>query len=175
MSDNNLDAREMLKLKDNDWRDMATLIRQLIQSDMEKGTVQEYTAQTRKTSGGAKHYSKGYKKYKDNFMNRFTDGKKLKAFSGRSVMDNNTKSVNMRVTGATIRGLHLDKILSNGVIMAYMDADGYKIEYNEEMGRLITTLSKKNQDKVLEFISNRLDKSIREWCKKEIVISTRRG
>jgi hypothetical protein len=134
------------------------------------GQVQEYTQQTRPTSGGAKHYSKGYAKYKNNYMNRFTDGKKLKAYTGRSVVDNTTATVNLRATGKTIEGLHLETILSNGIIMTYQEADGYKLEYNEEMGRVITTLNEKNKRKVLELYSAQLDESLRKWCSETVTI-----
>ncbi|MBP9583392.1 MAG: hypothetical protein KBE38_14620 [Ignavibacterium sp.] len=171
MANDKLNTKEIFAgIKKEFWQDTATKTKAMIRSDMESGEVQEYTTQTRPTKAGAKNYSFGYKKYKTNYMNRFTDGKKLKSHAGRSVVDNTTNSVNMRLTGKTIEGLHLDQILINGFILSYMEADRKKIEGNAEMGRLITTLNDKNKDKVLNLYADALDVSLRKWAQKELVI-----
>ena len=168
---NSLNTDEIFKgIKKDFWQQLANNIKSMIRNDMITGVVQEYTTQKKKTSGGAKNYSKGYKKYKANYMNRFTDGKKLKSVSGRSVVDNKIGSVNMRLTGQTIEGLHLEQVLNNGIIMSYQDSDAKKIEGNADMGRVINTLNKKNREKTLNLYSDALDKSLKKWAQKELVI-----
>ncbi len=152
------------------WRELAEFIKQLIEMDMRAGEVQAYISQERVTSGGAKHYSKGYKKAKQKLFTRL-DGKKYKQYAGVSVIDNTTNQVNLRATGQTIRGLHLETVLTNGVILSYMPKDSDKIIFNHEMGRVITTFNKKNRDKTLEMYSKELDKSLQKWCKETIVIN----
>lgn len=171
MTTNKLDAHKIFeKIPKQFWQELAIAVKKMIRTDSVAGEVQEYVSQQRKTSGGTKAYSKGYTKYKNNYMNRFTDGKKLKSVSGKSVVDNTTKSVNMRLTGKTIEGLHLEQVLINGIILSYMPADEDKIVYNEEMGRVITTLNQKNKDKVLDLYSAQLDKSLQSWCRDTITI-----
>lgn len=171
MATEKLNTQEIFAgIKKEFWNDLSIKIKSMIRDDMESGVVQEYISQTKHTSGGAKNYSKGYKKYKSNYMNRFTDGKKLKSHAGRSVVDNTTASVNMRLSGKTIEGLHLEQILSNGVILTYQEADRNKIEGNAAMGRIITTLNEKNREKVLNLYSDALDVSLRKWAQKELVI-----
>ena len=171
MTTNKLDANKIFeKIPKQFWQELAISVKKMIRTDSMAGEVQEYTSQTRATSGGAKNYSKGYKKYKNNYMNRFTDGKKLKSYAGKSVADNTTASVNMRLTGKTIEGLHLEQVLVNGIILSYQESDRKKIEGNEEMGRVITTLNQKNKDKVLDLYSAQLDKSLQAWCKDTVTI-----
>ncbi len=168
---NSLNTEEIFKgIKKDFWQRLAENIKIMIRNDMIAGEVQEYTEQKKKTSGGARNYSAGYKKYKANYMNRFTDGKKLKSVSGKSVVDSKTDSVNMRLTGQTIAGLHLEQVLTNGIIMSYQESDAKKIEGNADMGRIITTLNEKNREKTLKLYSEALDRSLREWAKKELVI-----
>ena len=80
-------------------------------------------------------------------------GKRLKSYSGISIASNQTQQVNMMVTGKTGKGLHLDEILPNGVVMAYNSEDAKKILGNEDMGRIITTLSEKNQKVIFKMFS----------------------
>lgn len=170
-NNNKLDAHKIFeKIPKQFWQELSIAVKKMIRKDSMAGQVQEYTSQTRATSGGAKNYSKGYKKYKANYMNRFTDGKKLKSVAGKSIADNTTASVNMRLTGKTIEGLHLEQVLVNGIILSYMPADENKIVYNEEMGRVITTLNQKNKDKVLDLYSAQLDKSLQSWCRETVTI-----
>ena len=174
MATNKLNTEKIFKgIRKEFWRDLAGNVKNMIRRNMEQGFVQEYGEQTKVTSGGAQNYSKGYKKYKANYMNRFTDGKKLKAYAGKSVMNNQTNSVNMMLTGQTIKGLHLEQQLTNGIIMAYLPADEIKVKGNLDMGRSITTLNQKNKDKVLDLYANELEVSIRKWCKDTLVISTK--
>jgi hypothetical protein len=171
MTTNKLDANKIFeKIPKQFWTDLYFSVRKMIREDSLAGEVQEYTQQTRPTSGGAKGYSKGYAKYKANYMNRFRDGKKLKAYAGKSVSNNLVSSVNMRVTGHTIEGLYLQQVITNGIILSYRESDRKKIEGNEEMGRVITTLNQKNKDKVLDLYSAQLDKSLQAWCKDTVTI-----
>lgn len=194
MATEKLNTQEIFAgIKKEFWNDLATNIRLMIEKDMIDGQVQEYTSQTRMTSGGAKNYSKGYKKTKEAYGKRRTKGaplytsikgkkdlyfknKKVKLGTGKllkagqTFIDNTTTSVNMRATGKTILGLHREQILSNGVILSYQEADRKKIEYNAAMGRIITTLNEKNREKVLNLYSDALDVSLRKWAQKELVI-----
>ena len=168
---NSLNTKEIFKgIRKEFWQELAESVKKMIRDDMISGEVQSYGSQKRNTSGGAQHYNKQYAKYKANYMNRFTDGRKLKSVGGKSVASNKTTQVNLMLTGQTIRGLHLDTVLDNGVILSYQPEDGYKLSYNEDMGRSITTLNEKNKKKVLDLYSKELDKSIRKWCDKTITI-----
>jgi len=75
------------------------------------------------------------------------------------------------VTGQTGKGLHLDEILPNGVVMAYMPEDAKKILGNEDMGRIITTLSEKNQKIIFKMFSDMLDKIVKDWARQDIVLT----
>lgn len=173
MPNNQLNTKEIFTgIRKEFWQDLAIKIKNMIREDMVGGKVQLYTAQERPTSGGAMHYSKGYKDAKGRYFNRLKDGKKYKSVAGKSVVDNTTTSVNLRRTGKTIEGLHLESVILNGIIMSYEGADEDKIIYNEEMGRWITTLNEKNKGKVLNLFADELDKSLQTWCKKTVVINT---
>ena len=98
-------------------------------------------------------------------------GKRLKSYSGISIASNQTQQVNMMVTGKTGKGLHLDEILPNGVVMSYKSEDAKKILGNEDMGRIITTLSEKNQKIIFKMFSDMLDKIVKDWAKQDIVLT----
>ena len=133
----------------------------------------------RKTTGNASMTSiKGKKDlYFRNPKSKYTQknptgsGSRLKSYSGISIASNQTQQVNMMVTGQTGKGLHLDEILPNGVVMAYMPEDAKKILGNENMGRIITTLSEKNQKIIFKMFSDMLDKIVKDWARQDIVLT----
>ena len=133
----------------------------------------------RKTTGNASMTSiKGKKDlYFRNPKSKYTQknptgsGSRLKSYSGISIASNQTQQVNMMVTGQTGKGLHLDEILPNGVVMAYMPEDAKKILGNEDMGRIITTLSEKNQKIIFKMFSDMLDKIVKDWARQDIVLT----
>lgn len=127
-----------------------------------KGKVQLLT--------GKAFYNRTYAKYKQNYMNRFTDGKKLKAYSGRSVRSNNTKSVNMYLTGQTIDGFSYKGSNNHSMTVGYQDKDADKIIGNEALGRFITTLSEENQTKTLKVIEDEFEKNIKDFYRGTIKI-----
>ena len=146
---------------------------------MLSGTVQAYT------TAKAKTYNKQYQKYKTNDMRRFSDGKRLgsprtlkngvtkqyknNGLQGKPVTKSSTP--NMYLTGETINGLDYQSSNNNSMIMSYKQKDAMKIIGNEEYGRDIRTLNEKNMQKVQKQFLDGLDKNIREWARKKVVIT----
>ena len=96
-------------------------------------------------------YNAQYAKYKRNGMRRFTDGKKLKGFTGRST-NTETRVVNMKLTGDTLRGMKASGTLTSALIK-YRPESHDLILGNQARGYDIYNLSNKN----LEYIIDRFD------------------
>lgn len=183
-----LKMQNILKIKVGFWKRLSTMIYAWIFQDMKAGQVQAIVSQKTATSGGASQYSQAYKKYKMNYMKRFTtrkykkgtkniaagtttsQGTNLKAYEGVS-LKSNSGTPNMLLTGQTIEGLEYERSTDTSLTMKYKDKDSKKIIYNEEMGRVITTLNEKNIDKTLKLIEDELAKNISEWYRGKIIIN----
>ena len=191
--------QKILKISVGFWKKLSdTYIRPWITQDMLAGSVQAFIAQTKGTKGGAKSYSDGYRKYKVNSMNRFTTrkygakvrvsgkimkstkayiaaaGTKLKGYTdayGSASVQSTSSTPNMMLTGQTIKGLEYERSTDTSLTMKYKDKDEKKIIYNEEMGRVITTLNEKNIDKTVKLIEDELVRNISEWYKGKIIIN----
>jgi hypothetical protein len=170
-----LQLQKLLKIKKTFWQQLSVKIFGWIYADMKKGTVQAFTSQKRATSGGAQQYSKGYKKYKTNLMRKFGRGAKKTGqgqyLKGVTKVISSSSTPNMMLTGDTIMGLEYDKSTDTSLTMSYKDKDREKIIYNEEMGRVITTLNEANQEKVRKQIEDELVKNISDWYKDKIIIT----
>lgn len=207
----NLGMTEILKIRKSFWLQLGDKIKQWIWADSDAGILQN----------GTFHYvSEQYKKYKANYMKRFTTGegqlyskkvgesngtsfystgrtyfnnpkafktsrglsnsftknrkstgKNLASVKGQSVVSNRTSSVDMKLTGKTMKGLHAESATDSGVMMAYRPQDADKIIGNEEKyNRVIAGLSEKNIQKALEEYSSAIDENLLAWSKKEIKI-----
>lgn len=175
-----LEFYKLTRLTPQFWRSLGPLIKKWIWADMRNGILQE---------GKDTYKSIQYKKYKSNYMNRLGTGqwsglrqtkkgkltakirgKKLKAYEGKSVKSNVTTSVNMLLTGETIDGLRAISADVSSVVMSYMNKDKDKIKGNEDRGRIITTLREGNIKKVKREIEIEMNKNIKNWATKKIVI-----
>jgi len=134
-----------------------------------------------------------YKKYKANYMKRFTTrhypngttskfggippgtttnkGTNLRSVGSASVLDNTTSHVTMKLTGKLFGGLHIANKGINYVVMAYNQGDEMKIIGNEEYGRNIVGLHDTNIEKVGDMIFKILSKGIDDWAREDIVIT----
>lgn len=155
---------EIVKIKRSFWRRFAKELKEHIFDDMVRGTAQVYK------NARARVYSPDYAKYKANFMRRFTDGRKLMKYAGVPVINNDTRQVNMLLTGRTIKRLKLTKIDDKGIEMEYHPDDYNKIIGNEQLGRSIRELSPKNKKWAKEQISNEIGISIKRLNSKIIRI-----
>jgi hypothetical protein len=99
-----------------------------------------------------------------------SQGTNLKAYEGQS-LKSNSSTPNMLLTGQTIEGLEYERSTDTSLTMKYKDKDEKKIIYNEEMGRVITTLNEKNIDKTVKLIEDELVKNISDWYKGKIIIN----
>lgn len=167
-----LDIKELqavLELSPSFWEKFfEEIIYKLIEKDMDKGILQG-------EPNTDKYRSRQYVKYKQNYMNRFTNragakGSKLKSIGSASVVSNHTTSVNMKLTGQLIRGLHFVSSNIWGGIASYSPKDTMKIVGNLRYGRVITTLNKKNREVGNKFVSKELGKKITKWAKIPIIV-----
>lgn len=164
-----LDMKQILTIRKSFWNKLGEYIKNWITEDSDNGILQS----------GVYHYvSKQYVKYKSNYMNKFGrgeknvgKGKKLKSVKGQSVVSNRTSSVDMKLTGRTLKGLHVAGTTDDSVTMSYRSKDSDKIAGNEEKyNRVIAGLNEKNIKKALDEYSKELDKNIAAWAKKDILI-----
>lgn len=179
MAKDKLNISEVLEFKVPFWKQLAQSIKKWIWADMLKGEVQSYIG------GRAKYYSAQYKKYKTNEMKRFTDGKRLgsprqlkdgtvKNYKNNALIGKNTNTSstpNMLLTGETIKGLDYLSSDSRNMIMSYKEKDAGKIKGNEDLGRDIRTLNEANMTKLKAAFEKEIDKNIRNWCKKTLIIT----
>ena len=129
--------------------------------------------------------SPGYKKYKDNDMKRFTDGKRLGAspfkgralkqrkfpLVGRSLFTIGTPHVTMLLTGDTIGGLKGKKVTKNGITMSFRSKDAPKIIGNKALGYDIVGLNTKNIRLIKVEMIKQFKKNKVKFIPKNIVIN----
>jgi hypothetical protein len=97
-----------------------------------------------------------------------TAGTKLWSYRGQSVKSNKTEKVNMLLTGQTINGLEYKTSTDTSLTLSYKEKDAKKIEGNEALGRIITTLNEDNENKALRMIGDELEKNIKEFYRGKI-------
>ncbi len=148
-----------------------------VYKDGEKGLMQN------NTSGHP--LSPDYKKYKDNDMKRFTDGKRLGAspfkgrtlkrrdfpLEGRSLATIGTSVVTMILTGDTIAGLHGIKAKRDGITMTYELKDTDKIVGNKARDYDIVGLNEKNIKRIKVEMIKQFKKNKVKFIPKNIVIN----
>ena len=134
--------------------------------------------------------SKGYKKYKDHDMRRFSDNKRLG--TARKLKDGTTRTykrkkfpltgslqsigvpyVTMLLTGKTIRGLRQKKADKNGVTMKFQREDTPKIIGNRRRGYDIVGLNTPNRRLIKVEIIKEFKKNKQKFLKKDIVVNVR--
>lgn len=141
---------------------LAVLVKKWIYADMRNGKLQGKQDVYR---------SKQYTDYKSRYMVGKKKGTKIKPYEGVSVRSNWTTSVNMLLTGQLIDGLEYYKNNKTSITLTYQPKDKGKIVGNEELGRNIRTLNKKNIEKTKTQIVKQFDKGIRKELKKRLTIN----
>jgi hypothetical protein len=131
----------------------------LIIQDASKGIFQKDSTQYKKFP-----YSSGYKKYKANSMNRFSDGAKLKGFANQST-DTTTSYKNMRLTGRTLRGMRAGSRKNTGIITYDR---GEIVLGNRETD--IYNLRTINRNKIMNKVERLYAQKIRKYARKTITI-----
>ena len=97
-----------------------------------------------------------------------TKGTKISPYQGASIKSNWTKSVNMYLTGQLIAGLEYLKSDRVSLWMTYQDKDSDKITGNEDSGRTVRGLNRKNIQKVKRAMIKEFNENKRKL--KDIVI-----
>ena len=154
-----------------------------VPNDCRKGKMQDHTANH--------PLSPKYKKYKDNDMRRFSDGKRLgdtisskggnrrtlktRRFPlvGKSLQTIGVPYVTMMLTGDTVRGLKPEKATKDGVTMAFNDADTVKILGSQQIGYNIVGLNRANIERVRQEIIKQFNKNKVKYLNKDIKIGVR--
>ena len=161
--DINIPATEMRKLGLSQKR--------WIRADAEKGVSQGLVA----TRFGS-YRSEAYKKYKANYMKRFTDrtgnkGTKLKSHQGQAVVSNETGFVNETLTGAMFRDMFIQEAIDNSVTISYAAKDAGKVLGAQDRNRILVDLNKDNRDKSVDEIFKIISKNIDDWAREDINIT----
>ncbi len=157
-----------LKVPVSDMVKIAKKERMLIEKDARDGITQEPVGG--KTSP---YRSEPYKKYKSNYMKRFTDrtgakGTKLKAYTGRSIASNQTSTKNYTLTALMWRRLHTQSPKVNEVTVAFDPADRGKVLGARDDGDELVGQNNKNVNIILKMILKKYDKEIKKWSKKDL-------
>ena len=160
MAKDKLNIKKVIVFNKPFWKKLAVLIKKWIWKDMKSGKAQEYT-------GTGYQYTKQYARYKANNMRRFTDGKRLKGYEGRTVVSA-SQTPNMYLTGETIKGLDYYSSDKDSMKMSYKEKDKDKIIGNVEQGRIITTLNDPNFKKTVREFEKQLDKQSAKWAKTRV-------
>jgi len=152
-----------LKINKLTLKKMGELAIQLIRKDMEKGIFQNDTSKHK--------YSETYARYKKNDMRKFGRGKKkigkgerLKPYKGVSIVSNETRFVNLILTG-NLRDRIKATDIENGARVLFDSKDTGKILGALDLKRDIVNLRKTNIDKVSEFLVNNLPDDIAKEIK----------
>lgn len=153
--------KDILKIKKSIWYKLGIYIKKWITQDAIKGLTQ---------GDKVPYKNSTYKDYKKRGMKAKTLNRHVKPYDGVSIKNRRTGFVNMMLTGQLFAGLFPVKALNNGIVMSYKEKDEKKIEGNEARGVNIRTLNEKNQKKALKYYSDALEKNIKEYTKKEIII-----
>lgn len=152
-------------------------------TDALKGIMQD-----KQGSSGLQYFSQQYKKYKLNYMNKFTRNlksgktkkqtnspaggfKKLKSVRGMSIVNNDISQVNMTLTGQMWNGLGLKDSGSDYFVAAFQPKDTGKISGNRVLGREVVGLNDKNIEKLGNIITEQLNKNVENWAKVKVIIN----
>ena len=141
---------------------------QLIEKDADKGKTQNLSGS--KTSS---YKSQQYKKYKQNYMKRFTNrtgsvGTKIKAYTGQSVVSNQTAFKNYKLTGKMFKGLHIQNPKVNEVTVSYMSKDTGKVMGASEAGDELVGLNNKNIGIIKDMIIKKMNKEVTQWAREDL-------
>ena len=141
---------------------------QLIEKDARVGKTQNLSGS--KTSS---YKSEQYKKYKSNYMKRFTNrtgstGTKIKAYTGQAIVSNQTSFKNYVLTGKMFKGLFIQNSRVNEVTVSYMSKDSGKVMGASEAGDELVGLNNKNINVVKDMIIAKMNKEVKQWARKDL-------
>jgi hypothetical protein len=150
------------------WESLSIDIIRRIWNDAKQGKFQNGLS-------GLQYKSETYKEYKSRYMQGKRLTRKIKPYDAVSVESNETNFVNMILTGG-VKGSHIFKVQSNNLgTDIYFDEKKKNVEAillgNESHGRVISALSKENQDYVFDEILSQVDEAIRKDFAKNITIT----
>ena len=150
---------EIAKGNAKDMRIIAQDAIDLIQTDAERNL----TFQNNKSNLSL---SQPYKKYKNNKMNKFRGGGKLKAYKGESITP--SLHANMKLTGSTFNGMRASGKTDTAIITYDR---GEIVLGNQKRGYDIYDLRKKNLNIIAEEYGKRiLDRNIKKYVSKTTTI-----
>ena len=75
--------------------------------------------------------------------------------------------VNLTLTGDMMKNLQTRKVTNEGVTIGWSGVDAQKIQWNEDMGRAVTTKSKPLSNKALKIIKDMANKRIKVNAERE--------
>ena len=154
-----INLEKAIKNLDNIWKRIGTFITQWIRRDARRGVYQTPSGASTKPS-----YNRQYAKYKSNYMQRFSDGKKLKRYTATST-NPDTKYVNLELTGDLFNGLKVRDHNDKGVEIGYDSGDRKKIEGNRVYGREVVGLNDANIKKVKEMLVKAMGDNLKQEMK----------
>jgi hypothetical protein len=147
------------------WNNLAASVKELIWTDASQGIFQN-------EKKDLNYKSESYKDYKSRYMQGKRLTRKVKPYNAVSVISNETKFVNMILTGRTRRNFkHEVQSDSLGINLFYDSQFSGLLLGNEENDRVIIGLRKKNQDYVFDEILSQVDEAIRKDFAKNITIT----
>ncbi len=157
-----------LNVSASDMNKIAKKERMLIEKDARAGITQELVGG--KTSP---YRSEPYKKYKSNYMKRFTDrtgakGTKLKAYTGRSIASNQTSTKNYTLTAKMWERLHTQNPKVNEVTVSFDSADRGKVLGARDNNDELVGLNNKNVNIIKDMIIKKYNKELDKWSKKDL-------
>ena len=160
-----------LKVTVSDMQKIAKREMQLMEKDAREGKTQE-------PAGGrtSPYKSQSYKKYKNNYMKRFTEragskGTKIKAYSGQSIVSNQTSFKNYVLTGKMFKGLHIQNPKVNEVTVSYMSKDTGKILGARAANDELVGLNNKNVNIIKDMIIKKYNKELDKWAKDDLILT----
>lgn len=153
---------DLLKFNKEFWTDLAHDEILMIETDADKGIMQNETANHPLSKKYAEMKGRGFRGKK---LTR-----KIKPYDGRQIVSRETRFVNMKLTGETFRNLrngikvHPDNL---GVTISYAPQDAAKVLGNKARGYDVAGLNKKNMDETFNQLLKQFDENVRkDWAKK---------
>ena len=141
--------------------------RQLIRRDALKGIDQSPNS-----ASMGQYKSEQYKKYKNNYMKRFTDrtgakGTHLKAYTGQSVKNNQTGFKNYYLTGRMLDDtLAIAKLNECNVFVQHKDRG--KVLGAADNGDILMSLNNANANTIKIMLIKYMNKQVVKWARKDL-------
>ena len=142
--------------------------KRLIKDDAGKGINQNVN---RGSTGG--YRSESYKKYKANYMKRFTNRRGPKgsylANTERPVVSNETSFKNYTLSGHMFRDMHVRPKM-NEALISFANKDRGKVLGALDNGDVLASLNKVNANTIEKMIVKQITKQVGKWAKEDLII-----